>query len=55
MILFSFVLDPQLECLEKLTGLANDLLQDGDYEIYQATFEKLTHILKVFNILSKGG
>ena len=33
--------------LLKLTGLADELLQDGDFSIYQDTYEKLSHKFKL--------
>jgi hypothetical protein len=33
--------------LGKLSGLAHELMEEGDYEIYEATFEKLAHELKM--------
>jgi len=35
------------EMLSKLSGLAHELMEDGDYEIYEATFEKIAHELKM--------
>ncbi|KAG1667080.1 CD2 antigen cytoplasmic tail-binding protein 2 [Nymphon striatum] len=37
------------ENLENLTSLADRLLQAGEYEIYQYTFEKISFIVKCFN------
>lgn len=34
------------ELMKRLTGYTDELLGGGDYEIYQATYEKLTHELK---------
>lgn len=39
--------DKNKEMLLKLTELADGLLNSGEYEIYQATYEKIQHRLKV--------